>query len=161
MSSNGGFFVHPLACCETDEIGSGTRIWAFSHVLAGAHIGHDCNLCDHTYVEGGARIGDRVTVKNGVALWDGVTIEDEVFLGPFCVFTNDLKPRSGRKRDNWLVSTLVKRGATIGANATVVCGVTLGQHCFIAAGAVIVRDVPPHALVAGVPGRLTGWVCAC
>jgi len=155
-------FVHPKGLCESDRVGPGTRVWAFAHVLAGAEIGADCNICDHVFIEGGARLGDRVTVKNAVLVWDLVTVEDEVFLGPQMVFTNDLAPRAAfRKPREQLVPTLVRHGATVGANATVVCGVTIGHHAFVAAGAVVVRDVPAHALVAGSPARRTGWVCAC
>jgi UDP-2-acetamido-3-amino-2,3-dideoxy-glucuronate N-acetyltransferase len=155
-------FVHPMGLCESDRVGPRTRIWAFAHVLAGAVIGADCNLGDHAFVEGGARIGDRVTVKNAVLVWDRVTVEDEVFLGPNVVFTNDLVPRVGwRKAPEQLVATLVCRGATVGANATVVCGVTIGRYAFVAAGAVVVGDVPDHGLVAGNPARRIGWVCAC
>jgi UDP-2-acetamido-3-amino-2,3-dideoxy-glucuronate N-acetyltransferase len=155
-------FVHPIGLCESDRVGPRTRTWAFAHVLEGAVVGADCNLGDHAYVEGGARIGDRVTVKNAVLVWDRVTVEDEVFLGPNMVFTNDLTPRAGaRKGPAGLVPTLVRRGATVGANATVLCGVTIGRHAFVAAGAVVTRDVPDHALVAGNPATRTGWVCTC
>jgi acetyltransferase-like isoleucine patch superfamily enzyme len=155
-------FVHPMGLCESDRVGPHTRIWAFAHVLAGAVIGADCNLGDHAFVEGGARLGDRVTVKNAVLVWDRVTVEDEVFLGPNMVFTNDLVPRVGwRKAPEQLVATLVRRGASIGANATVVCGVTIGRYALVAAGAVVVRDVPDYGLVAGNPARRIGWVCAC
>ncbi len=154
--------VHPKALCESDRVGPRTRIWAFAHVLPGAEVGADCNVCDHVFIEGGAKLGDRVTVKNAVLVWDLVTVEDEVFLGPNMVFTNDLAPRAGlRKSRERLVPTLVRHGATIGANATVVCGVTIGRYAFVAAGAVVIRDVPDHALVAGNPARRTGWVCAC
>jgi acetyltransferase-like isoleucine patch superfamily enzyme len=125
-------------------------------------VGADCNVGDHAFIEGGARLGDRVTVKNAVLVWDGVTVQDEVFLGPNMVFTNDLTPRVGfRKAPEELVATLVRRGATVGANATVVCGVTIGRHAFVAAGAVVVHDVADHALVAGNPARRVGWVCTC
>jgi UDP-2-acetamido-3-amino-2,3-dideoxy-glucuronate N-acetyltransferase len=155
-------FVHPMGLCESDQVGPRTRIWAFAHVLQGAQVGADCNLGDHVFVEGGARIGDRVTVKNAVLVWDRVTVEDEAFLGPNVVFTNDLTPRVGwRKPPEQLVATLVRRGATVGANATVVCGVTIGRHAFVAAGAVVTRDVADHALVAGNPARRVGWVCVC
>jgi UDP-2-acetamido-3-amino-2,3-dideoxy-glucuronate N-acetyltransferase len=155
-------FVHPMGLCESDRVGPRTRIWAFAHVLPGAVVGADCNLGDHAFVEGGARIGDRVTVKNAVLVWDRVTVEDEVFLGPGMVFTNDLAPRVGfRKAPEQLVATLVRRGATVGANATVVCGVTVGRRAFVAAGAVVVADVADHALVAGNPARRIGWVCTC
>jgi UDP-2-acetamido-3-amino-2,3-dideoxy-glucuronate N-acetyltransferase len=155
-------FVHPKGLCESDRVGPRTRIWAFAHVLPGAEVGADCNVCDHVYVEGGARLGNRVTVKNAVLVWDRVTVEDEVFLGPNVVFTNDLAPRVGFKKSrDQLVPTLVRRGATVGANATVLSGITIGEHAFVAAGAVVVRDVPAHALVAGNPARRIGWACAC
>jgi UDP-2-acetamido-3-amino-2,3-dideoxy-glucuronate N-acetyltransferase len=143
-------YVHPKGLCESDRVGPRTRIWAFAHVLPGAEVGADCNVGDHAFIEGGARLGDRVTVKNAVLVWNRVTVEDEVFLGPNMVFTNDLAPRVGfRKAPEQLVPTLVRRGATIGANATVVCGVTIGSYAFVAAGVVVVDDVADHALVAG------------
>jgi UDP-2-acetamido-3-amino-2,3-dideoxy-glucuronate N-acetyltransferase len=155
-------FVHPKGLCESDQVGPRTRVWAFAHVLAGAEVGADCNLCDHVFIEGGAKLGDRVTVKNAVLVWDRVTVEDEVFLGPNMVFTNVIAPRVGFRRSaEELVPTLVRRGATIGANATVVCGVTIGSYALIAAGAVVVRDVAAHALMAGNPSRRIGWVCVC
>jgi acetyltransferase-like isoleucine patch superfamily enzyme len=152
-----------MALCETDDVGAGTRVWAFAHVLAGAVVGRDCNICDHTFIEGGARIGDRVTLKNGVSVWTGVVLDDDVFVGPNAVFTNDSVPRAApyctaRENLSW---TLVERGATIGANATVVCGVTIGEHAFVGAGAVVTRSVPAHALVVGVPGEPVGWMCRC
>ena len=163
-------FVHPAAICESRDVGSGTRVWAFAHVLNGATIGRDCNICDHAFVEGGARLGDRVTVKNGVMVWEGVTIEDDVFCGPGVIFTNDRYPRSGRmpevacryrQPENWLIPTTVRRGATIGAGAIILCGVTIGRYVSVAAGAVVTRDVPDHRLVVGQPARVTGCVCIC
>jgi acetyltransferase-like isoleucine patch superfamily enzyme len=155
-------FVHEAALCESDDVGPRTRVWAFAHVLPGARIGADCNICDHVFVEGGARIGDRVTVKNGVLIWDGVTLEDEVFVGPGAVFTNDIRPRVAfRTPPAELLDTLVESGATIGANATIVCGVTIGRHAFVGAGAVVTSNVPPHALVIGNPAAGAGWVCEC
>jgi len=154
--------VHPTALVESDEIGPDTRVHAFVHVLPGAVVGAGCNLCDHVFVEGGARIGDRVTVKNHVMIWDKVTIEDEVFLGPNAVLTNDPTPRVAfKKSPAEFLPTLIRRGATIGANATIVCGVTVGRSAFVGAGAVVLRDVPDHALVVGNPARRVGWVCAC
>jgi UDP-2-acetamido-3-amino-2,3-dideoxy-glucuronate N-acetyltransferase len=157
-----GVFVHPHGLCESDEVGPGTRIWAFAHVLKGARIGAGCNVCDHAFIEGGAVVGNRVTIKNAVLIWDGVTIEDEVFLGPNMLFTNDLTPRAAiRKGPGELLPTVVRQGATIGAGATIVCGLEVGAHAFVAAGAVVTRDVARHALVAGNPARRIGWVCTC
>jgi acetyltransferase-like isoleucine patch superfamily enzyme len=154
--------VHARALCETTAVGPRTRIWAFAHVLEGASIGSECNICDHAFIEGRVRVGDRVTVKNGVQLYDGVVVEDDVFLGPNCIFTNDLTPRAAIKKSaESLSSTLVQRGATIGANATIVCGVTIGGHAFVGAGAVVTRSVPRHALVVGNPARRHGWMCRC
>jgi UDP-2-acetamido-3-amino-2,3-dideoxy-glucuronate N-acetyltransferase len=162
MPLDRSIFVHPHGLCESVQVGPGTRVWAFAHVLADAEIGADCNICDHAFVEAGARIGDRVTVKNAVLIWDGVTIEDEVFLGPNMVFTNDLRPRAAvRKERDQLLPTRVCRGATIGANATIVCGITVGQYSMVGAGAVVVADVAAHALVVGTPARRVGWVCEC
>jgi acetyltransferase-like isoleucine patch superfamily enzyme len=155
-------FVHDRALCESMDVGGGTRVWAFAHVMKGAKVGEDCNLCDHSFIESGAVLGNRVTVKNAVLVWDKVTIEDDVFLGPNMVFTNDMNPRVAfKKPPEKFLPTLVKRGSSIGANATIVCGVTLGENCFVGAGAVVIRDVPAHALVAGNPSRRIGWVCAC
>lgn len=155
-------FVHERALCEADDVGPGTRVWAFAHVMAGAKIGAGCNICGHAFIEGGAVIGDNVTVKNHVLIWDRVTIEDEVFLGPGVVFTNDPAPRAAsRKPPERFVPTLVRRGATIGANATIVCGVTIGPWAFVGAGSLVRKDVPAHALMAGNPGRRIGWVCEC
>jgi len=155
-------FVHERALCETDSIGPRTRVWAFAHLMPGAVIGADCNICDHVFVETGAVIGDRVIVKNNALIWARVTVADEVFVGPNVVFTNDRAPRVAfpTPADEWLATT-VGRGATIGANATIVCGVSLGEQCFVGAGSVIVDDVPAYALMVGNPGRRIAWVCAC
>jgi len=160
--SEDAVFIHPAALCESDSIGAGTRIWAFAHVMRGATIGRDCNICDHAFVESGVALGDRVTVKNGVLLFEKVTIEDDVFIGPHVVFTNDLRPRIEVRtpREEWL-PTVVKKGASIGANATIVCGTTIGEYALIGAGSVVTRDVPAHALMAGNPARQIGWVCVC
>jgi len=155
-------FVHEKGLCESEGVGEGTRVWAFAHVMAGAVVGRDCNLCDHVFVEAGARLGDRVTVKNGVQVWDRVELGDEVFVGPNATFTNDLRPRVAfRTPEEDFLPTRVERGATIGANATIVCGTTIGEGAFVAAGAVVTRDVGAFALVAGSPARRVGWVCAC
>lgn len=157
-----GVHVHPKGLCESDSVGEGTRVWAFAHVMPGAVVGRDCNICDCAYVEGGAVLGDRVTVKNATLVFSGVTCEDEVFLGPNVLFTNDLRPRAAiRRGDDELLPTLVRRGATLGAGTVVVCGTEIGEYAFAAAGAVITRDVRAHALVAGNPARRIGWVCRC
>jgi acetyltransferase-like isoleucine patch superfamily enzyme len=162
MAAPANVFVHDKALCESAEVGEGTRIWAFAHVMSGARIGRDCNVCDHAFVESGARIGDRVTVKNGVLVWDRVSVEDDVFLGPNVVFTNDFNPRAAfKKPPSDFRPTLVRRGASIGANATIVCGVQIGEQAFVGAGAVVTRDVPAHALVVGNPATQAGWICAC
>jgi acetyltransferase-like isoleucine patch superfamily enzyme len=154
--------VHPQSLVETDDIGPRTRIWAFAHVMKGAVVGADCNICDHAFIEGGARLGDRVTVKNAVLVWDKVTVEDDVFLGPNMVFTNDLNPRVAfKKPPEKMVPTLVRSGVSIGANATIVCGITIGEQAFIGAGAVVIRDVPAHAMIVGNPAKQIGWMCAC
>jgi acetyltransferase-like isoleucine patch superfamily enzyme len=154
-------FLHPRALVdEGATIGPRTRVWAFAHVLSGAVIGADCNLCDHTFVEGGVVVGDRVTVKSGVYLWNGLIVEDDVFLGPCAAFTNDLRPRS-RRYPEAFPRTLLRRGASIGANATVLPELTIGGWSLVGAGAVVTRDVPDHAQVVGNPARISGWVCRC
>lgn len=150
------YFVHPAAICESENIGKDTRIWAFVHILKDVTIGEDCNICDYVFVENGVRIGNRVTIKNGISVWNGVTIEDDVFLGPNCVLTNDILPRSKSHKEN--MRTLLKKGASIGANATILCGITLGKYCMVGAGAVVTKDVPDFALVVGTPARFKYWV---
>jgi acetyltransferase-like isoleucine patch superfamily enzyme len=153
------YFKHRTALVESGRIGAGTRIWAFAHVLDGAVIGRDCNIGDHCYIESGAEVGDAVTIKNGVAVWDGVTIERGAFLGPSVALINDRRPRS---RMPWTLSrTRIGEGATIGANATVLGGLTVGAFALVGAGAVVTRDVPRHGLVYGSPARLRGYVCRC
>lgn len=155
-------FIHPQALVETDEIGPGTRVWAFAHIMRGARIGARCNICDHAFIESGAVVGNCVTVKNSVAIWDRVTIEDEVFLGPNCVLTNDFNPRAAiHKSHAELLTTRIGAGATIGANATIVCDVTIGRGAFIGAGTVVIRNIPDFAIVVGNPARQTGWMCSC
>ena len=155
-----GHFAHPLALVETEEVGSGTRVWAWAHVMQGARVGADCNVGEHCFVERGAVVGDRVTIKNGVQVWDGVTVEDDVFLGPNAVLTNDMRPRS-RSADFQALATRLRQGCSIGANATVLCGLTVGRWALVAAGSVVTRDVPDFALVVGNPARVRGHVCVC
>jgi len=156
------FFAHPQALVETEDIGEGTRIWAFAHVMKGAIVGKNCNICDHAFVESNVMVGDGVTIKNGVALWDGVSLGDHVFVGPNAVFTNDRNPRAEvKKTREQFVTTQVREGASIGANATIVCGVTIGRYAFVGAGTVVIRDVPAYALVVGNPGRQIGFMCEC
>lgn len=162
MTSHPDVFVHPQGLCESETVGKGTRVWAFAHVLPGADIGPDCNICGGAFVEGGVQLGRNVTVKNGVLLFAGVTCEDDVFLGPHCVFTNDLRPRAEIKKGaDQLLATTVGVGATVGANATVVCGTRIGAYAFVGAGSVVISDIPAHGLVVGNPARRIGWVCRC
>jgi UDP-2-acetamido-3-amino-2,3-dideoxy-glucuronate N-acetyltransferase len=149
-------FVHPQGLCESSNVGKGTRIWAFAHVLPGAVLGCDCNICDHTFIENDVVLGDRVTIKCGVQLWDGVRLEDDVFVGPNATFTNDHFPRS-KQRPTEFLETVVSRGASIGANATILPGVSIGQNAMVGAGAVVTHDVPPNAIVVGNPARIVGY----
>ena len=157
------YFVHETAVVdEPSSIGNDTKIWHFSHIMAGARIGKKCIIGQSVFVGSTARIGNFVKIQNNVSVYEGVTLEDHVFCGPSCVFTNVDRPRSafpraGRKFDG----TLVKRGTTIGANATIVCGITLGEHSFIGAGSVVTKDVPAFALYVGNPARQLGWICEC
>ena len=151
------FFQHPNALVETQNIGKGTRVWAFAHVLPDAIIGADCNLCDHIFIENDVIVGDRVTVKSGVQLWDGITLEDDVFVGPNATFTNDPFPRS-KKYPEKFPRTVIRKGASIGANATILPGLTIGQYAMVGAGTVVTKDVPPYAIVVGNPARIIGYV---
>lgn len=158
------FFVHDSSYVdEGAQIGRGTKIWHFCHISSGAQLGADCKLGQNVFVAPEVVIGRNVKIQNNVSLYDGVVLEDNVFCGPSCVFTNVKTPRCSFPRNTAddYYRTLVKHDASIGANATIVCGVTLGEFCFIAAGAVVTHDVPPYALMAGVPARILGWACAC
>jgi acetyltransferase-like isoleucine patch superfamily enzyme len=158
--SDASAFIHSHALIdEGAKIGSGTRVWAFAHVLKGAVVGQDCNICDHSFIEGKVRLGNRVTLKSGVYLWDGVVAEDDVFIGPAAVFVNDLRPRSR----NWKTcsETLLKEGCSIGSNATVLGGLEIGRFAMVSAGAVVTRDVADFALVVGNPARFRRWLCRC
>jgi acetyltransferase-like isoleucine patch superfamily enzyme len=161
---------HPASLVESDDIGSGTRVWAFAHVMHGARVGAQCNIGDHAFIEAGAIVGNNVTLKNNVCVWAGVTIEDDVFVGPNATFTNDRHPRSPRMpqvaeryaaTERWLLPTVIERGVSIGANATIVPGVRLGRYAMIAAGSIVTSDVPPFALMVGAPARVVGHVCRC
>src|SRR5450756_1076094 len=139
------FYMHTHSLVESKQVGKNSRIWAFTHILPGAHIGADCNICDHVFIENDVVIGDRVTIKCGVQIWDGISLGDDVFVGPNATFTNDLYPRS--KQAFELRRTVVERGATIGANATILCGITIGQRAMVGAGSVVLKDIPPYAVV--------------
>ncbi len=159
MSDQDGVFVHPHGLCESGTVGPGSRIWAFAHVLPGAVIGRDANICDFVFIEGGVALGDRVTVKCHVALWDGVRVGNDVFIGPSAVFANDRYPRSKRYVPS--VATVLEDGCSIGAGAVLTPGVTVGTCALVGAGAVVTRDVPPFTLVVGNPARPAGLVCRC
>lgn len=150
-------FVHPQAICETSNVGENTRIWAFAHVLPNAVIGSDCNICDGVFIENDVRVGNRVTVKCGVQLWDGIIIEDDVFIGPNATFTNDPFPRSKIHPEKFL-KTLIRKGASIGANATILPGLEIGSGAMIGAGSVVTHSVPPNAIVEGNPARIMGYM---
>ena len=153
------YFAHTTAVIdEGAQVGTGTKIWHFAHIFGETVIGEGCIFGQNTMVSSGVRIGKNVKVQNNVAIYTGTTIEDDVFLGPSCVLTNVTNPRSQVNRKSLYEETLIKRGATVGANATIVCGVTLGRYCFIAAGAVVTKNVPDYALITGVPGRRSGWM---
>lgn len=150
-------FLHPLSDVQTSDIGKDTRVWQFSVILKQAKIGSDCNICAHTLIENDVIIGSRVTVKSGVYLWDGITVEDDVFIGPCAAFTNDKHPRSKVYPDCFL-RTVLQKGCSIGANATILPGIILGEYCMVGAGAVVTKDVPPYAVVIGNPAKVVKFV---
>ena len=147
------FYVHTNALCETENVGRGTRIWAFVHILPGAVIGSDCNICDFVFIENEVRIGDRVTIKSGVQIWNNIDIQDDVFIGPNVTFTNDKYPRS-KNYENLGIKTTVKSNATVGANSTILPGVTIGSYAMVGAGSVVTHDIPDFALVYGNPAQV-------
>jgi len=155
------YYAHPTAIVESDAIGEGTRIWHFAHVREGSRVGRNCNLGKSVYIDIGADIGNNVKIQNFVSIYRGVTIEDDVFIGPSVTFTNDLYPRAFIWDEEHVVPTLVRRGASIGANATIICGITVGEYAMIGAGSVVTEDVPPFALTFGNPAEQKGWICRC
>lgn len=159
MRPDKDFFVHENAICEAKQIGAGTRIWAFSHILPGARIGKDCNICDHVFIENEVTVGDRTTIKCGVQLWDGIQVGNDVFIGPNATFTNDKFPRSKVRPEKFL-QTRVEDGASIGANATILPGLVIGKGAMVAAGAVVTKSVPDRAIVMGNPARVHAYVDA-
>lgn len=156
------YFVHPTSTVdEPAEIGEGTRIWHFTHIMSGARIGKNCIIGQNVFIGSGTVLGNNIKIQNNVSVYDGVILEDDVFCGPSMVFTNVFNPRSFISRKKEFRKTLVKKGATIGANATIICGSTIGRYAFIGAGSVVTKDVPDYALVYGNPGRVKGWICEC
>lgn len=155
------YYAHPTAIVESQDIGEGTRIWHFVHVREGSRIGGGCNIGKSVYIDTEAEIGDNVKVQNFVSVYKGVKIDDDVFVGPSVTFTNDLYPRAFSWDEEHVISTRICKGASLGANSTIVCGVTVGAYAMIGAGSVVTRDVPPYALVLGNPAELKGWVCQC
>ena len=156
------YFKHDKALVSEDaKIGDDTRIWAFTNIQAGAVIGSQCNICDGSFVEKGAVIGDQVTIKHHVAVFDGVTLEDNVFVGSNVAFINDRHPRSGAGNEWTLEKTVVKKGASLGSNSSILCGITIGEYAVVGAGSVVTKGVPPHAIVCGNPSTLNGYACSC
>lgn len=155
------YFKHPTAIVESDRIGEGSKIWHFAHIREKAVIGKNCNIGKGVYVDSEAKLGDNVKIQNFVSVYKGVEIEDDVFIGPSAVFTNDLYPRAFLWNEDRLVNTYIKKGSSIGANATIICGITVGEYAMVGAGSVVTRNVPPFGLVIGNPARFKGFVCYC
>jgi UDP-2-acetamido-3-amino-2,3-dideoxy-glucuronate N-acetyltransferase len=156
------YFVHDSSCVDAGaQIGTGTKIWHFCHVMSSAKIGERCNIGQNVFIAADVSIGNNVKIQNNISLYTGVIVEDDAFLGPSMVFTNVINPRSHVNRKDEYKTTLVRKGVSIGANATILCGITLGQYCFVGAGAVVTHDVPDYALVYGSPARIKGWMCQC
>jgi UDP-2-acetamido-3-amino-2,3-dideoxy-glucuronate N-acetyltransferase len=156
------YFVHPTVVMDKPiEIGEGTQIWHFTHIMAGAKIGRNCIIGQNVFIASGAILGDNIKIQNNVSIYDGVILEDDVFCGPSMVFTNVFNPRSFISRRKEFRKTVVKKGATIGANATIICGHVIGQYAFVGAGSIVTKDISDYALVYGNPGRMKGWVCQC
>jgi len=155
------YFKHPTAVVESEEIGEGTRIWHFAHIREKAKIGRNCNIGKCVYIDTGVEIGNNVKIQNFACIYRGVKIEDDVFIGPAVTFTNDLYPRAFIWSEEKIIPTLVKKGASIGANSTIICGITIGEYAMVGAGSVVTRDVPPFGLAYGNPARLKGFVCYC
>jgi UDP-2-acetamido-3-amino-2,3-dideoxy-glucuronate N-acetyltransferase len=161
-SKKPGYFAHESSYVDKGaRIGGGTKIWHFCHILSGSQIGRDCKIGQNVVIGPDVNIGNNVKIQNNVSVYKGVTLEDDVFCGPSCVFTNVFNPRSAILRMDEIRNTVVKRGASIGANATIICGHTIGEYAFVGAGAVVTKDVPAYALVYGNPGKIAGWMCAC
>ena len=162
MDQDSTFWAHETACIDDAAgVGEGTRIWHFSHIVKGAVVGKHCSIGQNVFIGAGAVVGNGVKIQNNVSVYDGVTLEDSVFCGPSMVFTNVINPRSHIPRKHELRKTIVREGATMGANATILCGLTIGRFAFVGAGAVVTRDVPDFALITGNPGRQQGWMCRC
>lgn len=159
MNNSRNFFVHSHALCESENIGKDSRVWAFAHILPGARLGSECNVCDNVFIENDVQIGDRVTLKCGVQVWDGITIEDDVFIGPNVTFTNDPFPRSKVYPENF-ARTTIKKGASLGANCTILPGLNIGMNAMVGAGAVVTRSIPANAIVVGNPAKIIGYVNA-
>ncbi len=155
------FYRHPTAIIESDIIGEGSKIWHFAHIREHAAIGKNCNIGKSTYIDTNVKIGNNVKIQNFVSIYNGIEIEDDVFIGPSVTFTNDLYPRSFIWKDGRLIPTFIKKGSSIGANSTIICGITIGEYAMIGAGSVVTKNVPPFGLIFGNPARLKGYVCYC